>query len=108
MGLPEVPVVVHTVLSILWILVLAFLAFAAFAAFRTTASGILLGGGSALAALQSVTRLLLYTLVLKSLHYDDPRQIWVNVASLSLTALLGLVTVVGVALIPTSMRRLAR
>jgi hypothetical protein len=106
--LPDVPAVLWTVSSVLWIATFVGLAAAAWLRFRNTASGLLLGASFFCTALVNAAGLIFHVLVTARPPFDQTRTLIVSGVQSVLHFLLVLLAVAGIALIPRSLRKLAR
>ncbi len=103
--MPEVPALFTVVLLSFWCVADVFVAWAAVRALRATAAGILLGSAFALEAVRTMTFLISEPL-LRDAPFDAPGRVWVFLITSILGIVLRLACIVGVAFIPTSLRRL--
>jgi hypothetical protein len=97
---------VHLALSLLWIAVLSGVGIAALSRFRTTATGLLVGGSCATGAVKTLAVTVLHYTVGSSLPFDHPAQVAILTLSLVISAATMAGVAVGIALLPSSLRRL--
>jgi hypothetical protein len=101
-----VPAWLHVATSVTWIALELALALAAFYRFRSTPSGLLLGGAFLLWGLVTASTTLLYGLVFREAAWDSTGRLVTTFGHSAASIVLGLLIAVGIALIPTSLRRL--